>query len=101
MGSVASFFIKKSTLTGNIFSVLKSNYLYIGCGLYFLSALLNIYLLKVLPYTVVLPLTSITYIWSFIIAYIYLKEKITYRKIVGISFIILGALVLSLVQGVA
>jgi drug/metabolite transporter (DMT)-like permease len=101
IGSLAAFFIKKSTLLGNVASILKSKYLYMGCVLYFLSALLNIYLLKLLPYTIVLPLTSITYIWSFIIAYLYLKEKITYKKIIGVSFIMLGALFLSLAQGVA
>lgn len=65
---------------------------YLGAGLYFLSALLNIYVLKYLQYSVVLPLTSITYIWTMIFSYIYLKERITVYKIVGILLIILGVI---------
>jgi drug/metabolite transporter (DMT)-like permease len=101
IGSFAAFFLKKSTSMENIALIIKSKYLYLGGILYLLSALLNIYLLKVIPYTIVLPLTSITYIWSFIISYKFLKEKITYKKIIGISFIILGAFILSIAQGVA
>ncbi|MBE6404648.1 MAG: multidrug transporter [Lentisphaerae bacterium] len=62
------------------------------CGgfLYFLSALLNIYLLKFIPYTIFLPLTAITYCWSMLLAKLYLKEVITWQKICGMILIISG-----------
>ena len=42
---------------------------YLGGLLYLISAILNIYILKFLDYSVVLPLTSITYIWTFVLSY--------------------------------
>ena len=57
---------------------------------------LNIIVLKYLPYSVVLPLTAITYIWSLVIAYCFLKEKITKVKIYGIICIMIGAIFISI-----
>ncbi|MFR2167688.1 MAG: hypothetical protein ACLS5W_07540 [Coprococcus sp.] len=45
--------------------------------MYLVSALLNIYVLRYLDYSVVLPLTSVTYIWTMVISYFILKEKIS------------------------
>jgi hypothetical protein len=39
-------------------------------------AIINILVLKQLPYTIVFPLTSITYIWTLMISYFLLGEKI-------------------------
>lgn len=66
----------------------------LGGSLYFLGAVFNIILLRFLPYTIVYPLSSITYIWTILISYFLLSEKLTFRKIVGIAFIILGAVFL-------
>ncbi|GGJ00857.1 permease [Paenibacillus hunanensis] len=66
----------------------------LGGSLYFLGAIFNIILLRYLPYTLVYPLSSITYVWTTILAYFLLAEKMTLRKIVGILLIIMGALLL-------
>lgn len=66
----------------------------IGAVFYGSGAILNIYVLKHLPYTIVYPLTSITYIWTLFISYFLLKENITWRKVVGLFFIILGSFIL-------
>ncbi|GAA5415828.1 4-amino-4-deoxy-L-arabinose-phosphoundecaprenol flippase subunit ArnE [Paraliobacillus ryukyuensis] len=58
------------------------------------GALLNIYVLKKVDYTVVFPLTSITYIWTFLIAALFLKEPMTLRKLVGVVCIILGTILI-------
>lgn len=44
----------------------------------------------------VLPLTSITYIWTLVISYKFLKEKITFKKIIGIILIIVGAIIIAI-----
>lgn len=96
MGAFGGFFFKKASEgKKNILLVAFSPYLYLGGGLYSGAALLNIQLLKILKYTVVLPLTSITYIWTLFISYFLLKEKITIRKMTGILFIIAGAVLIS------
>lgn len=95
IGSFAALFLKKASRSNNIRLLLMNINFYLGGGLYFISALINIYVLKYLPYSVVLPMTSITYIWTMIISYILLKEIITFKKVIGISFIIIGAVVLA------
>lgn len=92
IGSVASLFLKKASGSDNIVKLLTNKNLYIGGILYVSSALINIYVLKFLDYSVVLPLTSITYIWTMVFSYFILKEKITNKKIFGVLFILLGAI---------
>lgn|GEM_PF-140076 len=70
--------------------------LFAGGMLYFIGAVLNIMVLKQLPYTVVFPLTSITYIWTLGLSYIFLKESITGKKIAGVLLIVIGSIFLVL-----
>lgn len=94
IGSTASLFLKKASNYKTFLDLLKNKNLYIGAFLYLLSALLNIYILKYLDYSIVLPLTSITYIWTMIISKIILKEKLTFKKMFGTFLIFCGALVI-------
>lgn len=94
LGSFASFFLKKSSSSNGVLSLLKNINLYVGAFLYLLSAIINIYILKYLPYSVVLPLTSITYLWTMIISLKLLNERITSKKILGILCILMGAVLI-------
>nr|WP_023625215.1 EamA family transporter [Clostridium tyrobutyricum] len=97
IGAFAGFSLKKSTSqSSSIFKVILSKWFYIGSFLYLMGALLNIYVLKFLPYTVVLPMTSLTYIWTMIISFYLLKEKITFKKILGVMLILIGAFLISI-----
>ena len=58
-GSVASLFLKKASGLNSLIDMLKNINLYIGGFLYVSSAILNIWLLKILDYSVILPLTLI------------------------------------------
>ena len=94
-GSVASLFLKKASGSNGLINMLKNINLYIGGFLYVSSAVLNIWLLKILDYSVILPLTSLTYIWSMFLSYFILKEKITVKKIAGVCLILVGAIIIS------
>lgn len=97
LGAFGAFFFKKSANHSKSLSgMLKTYQLYVGVFLYFVSAVLNIYILHYLDYSVVLPLTSITYIWTMLIACIWLKEKISLNKIIGIACIVGGTVLISL-----
>ena len=96
LGSIASLFLKKASDSGTITGILKNINFYIGGFLYFISAVLNIIVLKYLDYSVVLPLTSFTYVWTMILSYCILSEKITKKKVFGVCLIILGAVAVSL-----
>ena len=95
-GSVASLFLKKASGLNSLIDMLKNINLYIGGFLYVSSAILNIWLLKILDYSVILPLTSLTYIWTMVLSYFILKEKITVKKILGICLVLIGAVIISL-----
>lgn len=94
-GSVASLFLKKASGLNSLIDMLKNINLYIGGFLYVSSAILNIWLLKILDYSVILPLTSLTYIWTMVLSYFILKEKITVKKITGVCLILVGAIIIS------
>lgn len=96
MGSVASLFLKYASDSSDGMMILRNRNLYIGGGLYFCSALLNIWILKYLDYSVVLPLTSLTYLWTMFLSYHFLKETITKRKLLGVMFILIGAVLVSM-----
>lgn len=96
MGAVASIFFKKASSGNGLKAVICNINLYIGGFLYLASAVINIIVLRYLNYSVVLPLTSITYIWTMILTYSILKEKITAKKIFGVGCIVLGAVLVAL-----
>ncbi len=95
IGSIASLFLKKASDLDGIVTIIKDKNIYIGCGLYIISAVINIYVLHYLPYSVVLPLTALTYVWTIILSYILLKEDIFLKKIIGVCFILAGVVMIS------
>ena len=98
-GSMGAFFLKKGINKMQVFTViglLKIPELYAGGILYVVGAVTNIFLLKKMPYTVVYPITSLTYIWSMVISALFLKERITINKIVAVGFIVMGVCCISI-----
>lgn len=92
IAATASLFFKKASDCDGLFGMLKCKDLYIGGFLYVLAALLNIYILRYLDYSVVMPMGSLTYIWTMILSYTVLKENISKKKIIGVTCIIAGAI---------
>lgn len=95
LGSFAGLLFKK-TSDGKEKNLLKNKYLYLGGILYFIASLLNIFVLSKLEYSYVLPFTALTYVWTMFISYLVLKEKITAKKIIGVTLIVGGAIMISL-----
>lgn len=92
LGALGGFFFKQGAdkLNG-ILSLFTNWKIYIGGIFYVAAALLNIVALKFLPYSIVLPLTAMTYIWTMILSKIMLNEKINRSKIIGVFMIIIGS----------
>jgi len=93
-GALGGYFFKKASSSEPIIKIIINPVLYIGVMFYLLGAILNIIVLKRINYIVVLPLTSLTYVWSMMLAYMLLKENISRKKIIGLSMIICGAIIL-------
>lgn len=90
-GSVAALFLKRASGAGGLFAMFRTYALYVGAFLYLLSAVVNILLLRRMDYSVVLPLTSITYIWTMLLSARLLGERLTGRKLAGAAAILTGA----------
>lgn len=90
-GAIAASFSKKAAISSGV--MFKINLLFSG-GFYVIAALLNIYVLNFLQYSIVLPMTSLTYIWTILIARQLFKETITSNKIYGLCFIGFGVMLL-------
>jgi uncharacterized membrane protein len=96
LASFGSFSLKRATENGISPRAFLSNpWFYLGGILYTSSALLNLYLLRILPYSVVVPLGSLTYIWTLLISRKFLGEQIGMQKVIGILLILLGVTLLS------
>lgn len=94
LGAIASLCLKKAANRGNLCEIIKTPFLYAGGLLYASSATLNIILLKNLEYSVVLPMTSITYIWTLVLSHYFLNEKIGFRNMIGVLGIVIGAVMI-------
>ena len=92
IAAVASYFLKKATNNDTLKALLRCKSLYVGGFLYVLAALITVYLLQVLPYSVVVPLSSVTYIWTMVLSKKLLGEKVSPQKIIGVALILFGAI---------
>lgn len=92
-GSLGAFFLKKGMEKNERISILKLlriPELYAGAFLYVLGACTNIVLLRKMPYTIIYPMTSLTYVWTMFVSAILLKEKVTKNKVLAVIFIVTG-----------
>ena len=83
---------KSSNLTEALFK-LK---VYYGAVLYIVAAAINIVLLQYLPYSIVVPMGALTYIWTLILSHRMLAESYSVNKISGTALIILGVSLLAI-----
>lgn len=94
LGAVAGLCLKKASGSRNVLGIFYSGYLYLGGLLYMCSMALTIYVLQRLEYSLVVPLSSLTYIWTMLVSRIFLKEKITRRKLGGVGLVLAGVVIL-------
>nr|WP_318541022.1 EamA family transporter [Terribacillus saccharophilus] len=87
LGAGGGFFFKRASDP----STHTYRTLLIGLTCYGSLALINIYVLTLSPYSVVFPLTAITYVWTLLLSYYFLKEHIRLRQIFGVGLLVAGA----------
>jgi drug/metabolite transporter (DMT)-like permease len=95
IASLASFCFKKCGTGVGLAGIFRSPVFSLGGFLYALSSIGTIWLLQRLPYSVVLPMGGICYVWTLLISHKFLGERINKYKIIGTIFIISGVLILS------
>lgn len=98
-GSLGAYFFKRGTesLQGkSFFYMILVPYIWIGGCFYILGIISNVILLRYLDYTIVYPMTALTYIWTLFISHLLLKEKIDANKVLAIALIVAGIVVINL-----
>lgn len=95
-GSFASICLKRASGGNGIFGLLKDKFFWLGGILYGSAALLNILALRFIDFSLFMPLTSFTYIWTMLISAVFLKEKLSFRKLVGVLGIVVGAILITI-----
>lgn len=95
--AIGGYYLKKTANNmKGIFSLITNKTFYIGVILFCLGAVINIYSLRFIPYNIIMPLKSVTYIWTIIIAKAFLNETLNKYKIIGVITIILGVIFICL-----
>lgn len=96
LASFAALQLKLASAENNVVRLFFNFHFIFGVSLYVFCSLMNIYLLKNIAYGVLLPTSSITYIWTLILSAILLKEHVSLGKIWGVFLIISGCILLNL-----
>ncbi len=71
-------------------------YFFAGLFLYGISSMFFIYALHFDELTIIYPMTSLSYVWVYLISIKFLGERVSIKKWLGITFIILGVVLLGL-----
>ncbi len=99
LGSFGALCFKFLTRPGeslNLKKLLTNKMLYIGGFLYVLSSVFNVILLKYWDYSIVYPISAMTYVWTMFISRFILHEKINAFKIAAIVLIAAGITTINL-----
>ncbi len=98
IGSFGAVFLKASsgTIQRNLRSILFNWKLMAGIAFYLISSVFFVMGLKKGELTILYPLVSLGYIWTFLWSRIFFKEPLTRTKLVGLATIVLGVAMLNL-----
>lgn len=96
IGALGAFFLKLGMdRVDGLGSLFRTPQIYLGGCCYLGGALLNILLLRRLDYSVLYPMTAITYVWSMLLSAGFLGERLTKKKVIGVAAIWAGVFILS------
>jgi drug/metabolite transporter (DMT)-like permease len=92
IGALGQYFFKKAgeRLKLSLKSIISDKYIYYGCGIYGLGAIIWILILPYGELSVLYPFIAVVYIWVAVVSQKYFNEKMNLWKWLGILSIILG-----------
>lgn len=96
LASVGQIFLKIAAVTSqeSLVSLLFNIHVLTGSVLYILAVILYLIALKSASLSIAYPLISVSYVLIIIFSSIFLDEPITLYKLIGVGFIITGAIFL-------
>lgn len=96
MGALSSWMLKLASADLSPRHLVVDWHFYAGGFGYLLAALLNIWVLRHLDLSLVLPVTALTYVWTLAIGHWFLGESVTAAKVAGVGAIVLGVVLIAL-----
>ncbi len=101
MGAVGGFCLKRAAdVSDSLVHFVFNRWIWAGGFAYLACVAMNVYVLQVRDYTIVLPMTALTYGWTLCLAKWWLKERIRPLKWLGVGLICLGVSVIIVYKGV-
>ena len=96
LGALGQLFLKlgSSSLSFDFYSLITNWKLLLGLFLYGVGAVLFIIALKYGNLSILYPIIATSYIWVSIFSVLFLKENFPYFKWLGITFILLGVIII-------
>ncbi len=98
IGSFGAVFLKSGAgkLTRNVLKLILNWRLAVGVALYLFSSYFYVLGLREGELTILYPLVSLGYIFTFIWSRIFFKEPFTTNKFIGLSLVVVGIVLLQL-----
>ncbi len=90
IGAFGSFFLKKGSSSLSWKNIHKNHYLFLGIFLTASGVFTFIPSLKFGDLSILYPVTALTYVWSVILAKVYLNENITRLRVIGLLLVLCG-----------
>ncbi len=93
--SLGTLFSSKESVLSEVFRILFQPFILGGLVSYVISVSLWIFALSKVPVSIAYPMLSIGYIVNAIAAYYFFGEGLTSQKILGISIIVIGVILVA------
>jgi uncharacterized membrane protein len=97
LAALAGVYFKKSSRTFqfNVISLIKNRQFIYGTICSVVAAIIYVLALRLEHLSKAYPATSMNYVWTIFLSHYLIGEKITFKKSIGITFIIIGIFLIS------
>jgi drug/metabolite transporter (DMT)-like permease len=92
ISSFGAMFLKfsASKIELSVVGLLKNRWFILGCVFYVIGTLFGIVALKWGDLSLVFPIVGLSYLWTFLLGVICLKENSNWKKILGVIAVVIG-----------
>jgi drug/metabolite transporter (DMT)-like permease len=96
LGAVGQIFFKKGSVNFQLLNAFKNWNFIVGVAFYAVALIMTMFAYKKAQVSILYPIVAFSYIFTVLLAGIFLKEPITLFKILGSSVIIGGVVLINL-----
>ena len=94
-GALSSWMLKLASGDLRPARLIRNWHLWAGAAGYLCAAVINIWVLRHMDLSVVLPMTALTYLWTLLLARLFLGESLDRWRIGGVTAILVGVVLIA------